>query len=116
MGALLLYGNTERSAAMRHEIPLAIIDPLLFAEVDGRRYVLTTHLESERVKRALGEVEVLDYIELGYRELVSGGMSFPEAAREIEARAVRQIGLGEAVVPGDFPLGSATGCAPTAWS
>ncbi|MFL5921910.1 MAG: M24 family metallopeptidase [Gaiellaceae bacterium] len=105
MGALLLYGNTERSAAMRHEIPLAIIDPLLFAEVDGRRYVLTTHLESERVKRALGEVEVLDYIELGYRELVSGGMSFPEAAREIEARAVRQIGLGEAAVPGDFPLG-----------
>jgi Xaa-Pro aminopeptidase len=48
---------------------------------------------------------VLDYIELGYRELVTGGMSFPDAAREIEARAVRQIGLREATVPGDFPLG-----------
>jgi Xaa-Pro aminopeptidase len=105
MRGLLLYGDTERSAAMRHEVPLAIIDSLLFAEVDGRRYVLTTQLESDRVKRALGEVEVLDYIALGYRELVSGGMSFPEAAREIEARAVKQIGLREATVAGDFPLG-----------
>jgi hypothetical protein len=28
MSALLLYGDTERSAALRHEIPIAIIDPL----------------------------------------------------------------------------------------
>jgi len=105
MRGLLLSGDTERFAALRHEVPLAIIDPLLFAEVDGRRYVLTTRLESDRVKRVLGDVEVLDYIELGYRELVTGGMSFPDAAREIEARAVRQIGLREATVPGDFPLG-----------
>jgi Xaa-Pro aminopeptidase len=105
MRALLLSGDTERFAALRHEVPLAIIDPLLFAEVDGRRYVLTTRLESDRVRRVLGDVKVLDYIELGYRELVTGGMSFPDAAREIEARAVQQIGLREATVPGDFPLG-----------
>jgi Xaa-Pro aminopeptidase len=105
VAALLLYGDTERSAALRHEIPLAIGDPFLFAEVDGRRYVLTNHLESERIKRALPDAELLHYFELGYKELVSHGMSLPDASREVEARAVREIGLGEAVVPGDFPLG-----------
>jgi Xaa-Pro aminopeptidase len=101
---LLLYGDTERSAALRHEIPIAIGDPFLFAEVDGRKYVLTTKLESDRVKRELPDAEVLDYFALGYKELVDGGMSYHHAGREVEARAVRQIGIDEAVVPGDFPL------------
>ena len=101
---LLLHGDTERSAALRHEIPIAIIDSLLFAEVDGRRYVLTTHLEGDRVRRVLPDAEVLDYFQLGYKELVERGLSFAEAGREVEARAVRQIGIEEAVVPGDFPL------------
>ena len=105
MPALLLHGDTERSAALRHEIPLAIIDPLLFAEVDGRTYVLTSFLEAERVKRVLPDVELLDYFELGYKDLVSDGMSLWDAAREVEARAVREMGLTEAIVPGDFPLG-----------
>jgi Xaa-Pro aminopeptidase len=104
MRALLLHGDTERSAALRHEIPIGIIDSLLFAEVDGRRCVLTTHLESDRVKRVLPDAQVLDYFELGYRELVEQGLSFAEAGREIEARAVRELGIGEAIVPGDFPL------------
>jgi Xaa-Pro aminopeptidase len=58
MRGLLLFGDTERSAALRHEIPVAIIDPLLFAEVDGRRYVLTSALEQARVKRALPDAAV----------------------------------------------------------
>jgi Xaa-Pro aminopeptidase len=105
MAPLLLQGDTERSAALRHEIPLAIIDPLLFAEVDGRTYVLTSFLEAERVKRVLPDAELLDFFELGYKELVRDGMSLWDAAREVEARAVREIGLTEAIVPGDFPLG-----------
>jgi Xaa-Pro aminopeptidase len=105
MGGLLLYGDTERSAALRHEIPIAIIDSLLFAEVDGRKYVLTTHLERERVQDVLPDAEVLDYFALGYKELVDGGLSFDEAGREVEARAVGQIGIEDAIVPGDFPLG-----------
>jgi Xaa-Pro aminopeptidase len=104
MRGLLLFGDTERSAALRHEIPIAIIDSLLFAEVDRRQYVLTSHLEAARVKRALPDAELLDYFVLGYKELVEGGMSFAEAGREVEARAVGQIGVEEAIVPGDFPL------------
>jgi Xaa-Pro aminopeptidase len=102
---LLLYGDTERSAALRHELPIPILDPVLLAEVDGRPYVLTTQLERARVKRALPAAEVLDYFALGFKELVESGLSFAEAGREAEARAVRQIGIDEAIVPGDFPLG-----------
>lgn len=105
MRGLLLHGNTEHSAALRHELPIAIIDPILFAEVDGRRYVLTSHLEADRVKRALPDAELLDYIRLGFRDFVQQGMSWAEAGRETEARAVKEIGLDEAMVPGDFPLG-----------
>jgi Xaa-Pro aminopeptidase len=104
MTGLLLYGDTERSASLRHEIPLAIGDPFLFAEVDGRQYVLTSHLEAPRLKRTLPDAELLDYFALGYKELVERGMSRVEAGREVEARAVQQIGLQEAIVPGDFPL------------
>jgi Xaa-Pro aminopeptidase len=66
--------------------------------------VLTSHLESDRVKHVLPDAEVLDFFELGYKELVKNGMSLANATRETEARAVRQIGIEEAIVPGDFPL------------
>jgi Xaa-Pro aminopeptidase len=104
MPGLLLFGDTERSAALRHEIPIAIIDPLLFAELDGRRFVLTSVLERDRVTRALSDAEVLDWFTLGWRDLVADGMSVAEADRETVARAVRRIGIDEAIVPGDFPL------------
>ena len=104
MRGLLLAGDTERSAALRHEIPVPIGDPLLFADVDGRRYVLTTRLESGRVQRELPDVKILDFFDLGYKELVESGLTMHEAGREIEIRAVREIGINEAIVPGDFPL------------
>jgi Xaa-Pro aminopeptidase len=104
MRGLLLHGETESSATLRHEVPIPIIDPFLFVEVDGRKYVLTSLLEADRMRQVLPDADLLDYFELGYKELVAGGMSIAEASREIEARAVREIGLEEAVVPGDFPL------------
>ena len=104
MRGLLLAGDTERSAALRHEIPVPIGDTLLFADVDGRRYVLTTRLESDRVQRELPDANMLDYFDLGYKELVESGLTMHEASREIEARAVREIGIDEAIVPADFPL------------
>jgi len=105
MRGLLLAGDTERSAALRHEIPVPIGDPLLFGEVDGRRYILTTRLESDRIQRELPDVQLLDYFELGYKELVGDGLSMHEASREVEARAVHDMGISEAIVPGNFPLG-----------
>ncbi len=104
MRALVLFGGTETSAALRHEIPIPILDPLLFAQADGRRYVLTSILEHDRVQKALPDAEILDWFSFGYRDLVAGGMSFVEAHREVVVRALEQIGIDAAVVPGDFPL------------
>ena len=104
MRGLLLYGDTERSASLRHEIPIPIGDPFLFAEADGQTYILTSRLETGRLARALPEAKLFDYFELGYKELVEGGLSRAEAAREIEARAVKQIGIEEAIVAAEFPL------------
>jgi Xaa-Pro aminopeptidase len=104
MRGLLLAGDTERSAALRHEIPVPIGDPLLFADVDGRRYVLTTRLESGRVQRELPDAKILDFFDLGYKELVESGLTMHEAGLEVEARVVRDIGISEAIVPPDFPL------------
>jgi Xaa-Pro aminopeptidase len=103
MTGLLLWGDSVGSAALRHEIPLAIISPLLFAEADGRRVVLTSFLERDRISHALPDVEMLDFFDFGWKDLVAGGMAFAEADREVVARVVRRIGIDEAVVPGDFP-------------
>ena len=45
MTAILLYGDTVRYPAIRHEIPREIIDPLLVAVANGRTSILTSSLE-----------------------------------------------------------------------
>jgi Xaa-Pro aminopeptidase len=102
---LLLFGATDRSAALRHEIPLEIIDPLLFAQTGGRTVILTSRLERDRIARALPDAELLDFFALGLRDLITEQALSREAATlEVAARAVAQIGLTTVLVPGDFPL------------
>ena len=104
MPPLLLYGDTERSPAMRHEIPIAIGDGMLFAELDGRTVILTSWLERDRILAVLPDVEILDFIELGMRGFVEQGMTRLEAEREVIAEVVTQLAIAEAVIPGDFPV------------
>ena len=104
MTALLLYGDTERSPAVRHEVPVAIGDGLLFAEVDGRTTILTSWLERDRIAAVLPQAEILEFNTLGMRGLVEEGMTRLGAEREVVLRAVRQLEIGEAVIPGDFPV------------
>jgi hypothetical protein len=56
---------------------------------------------------------VLDYFALGYKELVDGGLSFADAGREAEARAVQQIGIEEAIVPRRFSARARRPCGRT---
>jgi Xaa-Pro aminopeptidase len=79
MPALLLYGDTERSPAMRHEVPVAIGDGLLLAEVDGRTAILTSWLERDRIAAVLPDAEMLDFFALGMRALTEEGMTRLEA-------------------------------------
>jgi Xaa-Pro aminopeptidase len=108
MPDLLLYGDTEHSAALRHEIPIAIGDPLLYAEAGGRSFIAASSLERERLAAARPDAELIDDAELGFHELLRGsGMSFDEVWLELTSRAVEQIGVREAIVDFDFPLGVA---------
>jgi Xaa-Pro aminopeptidase len=104
MTTLLLFGDTERSPAMRHEVPLAIGDSFMFADIDGRRAVLTSSLERSRIAAALPDAELLDFTALGMRELIQEGHSRLEAQGEIAARAVSQLEITAAVIPWDFPV------------
>ena len=104
MAALLLYGDTVRQPALRHELPLAIIDPLLLADLDGRVSVLTSTLERDRIARARPDVQLLDFDDFGFRALINEGRTYDEAGRLAAVRAVQELGLAHVTVPGDFPL------------
>jgi Xaa-Pro aminopeptidase len=75
MPDVLLYGDTERSAALRHEVPIAIGDPFLFGEIGGRTYILSSTLERERIVAVRPDAELVDYAELGFYELLGTGLS-----------------------------------------
>ena len=104
MPAILICGDTLRSPELRHEVPLGIGDPFLYLESDGRRAVVTNVLEVDRIAREAPQLERLLADELGIDELIAQGLPRPVIEREIYVRAVRQLGIGEAVVPPDFPL------------
>jgi Xaa-Pro aminopeptidase len=104
VGAILIYGDTERSATLRHEVPLAIGDPFLFIQSDGAPVILTNALERERIARVVPGAELVLMNELGFLELVRGGMSRDEAELEVVARAVTRVGVRAASVPPDLPV------------
>ena len=104
MGALLLYGDTERSAAMRHEVPITIIDPFLYAESDGHVWILSSSLEGERLAACRPDAELLDMRELGLTELLRSATSREEINLELASRAAARTGIRDAIVDFDFPL------------
>jgi Xaa-Pro aminopeptidase len=81
-----------------------IIDSLMFCERGGQRYVLAKHLEHSRVARALPDAEILDFLDLGIRELSETGLLPEEAEREVAVRVAQHLELREATIPGDFPV------------
>ena len=107
MTAYLLYGDTARHAALRHEIPLEIIDPLLHVRDGERVLVMTSHLERARIAAVLPDAEIALMDRLGLYDLVQEGMSRDDAELEVARRALREWGIDAGVVPTEFPLGLA---------
>ena len=99
--ALLMYGDTGRSADMFHTLPMLLMDPFLLVEMDGRKIAVQSVIERERIL-AHGGVEVLDMVSLGLDELLKSGMNWTQVDVEIAARACRELGIASAVVPPDF--------------
>jgi Xaa-Pro aminopeptidase len=102
--SVLIYADTIRSPELRHEVPAEIMDPFLYAEVDGRRYAVVSQLETQTVNERAPDVEVMGPEQLGWDELVERHPSWDEAAQELVVRACRRMGITEAVAPSTFPL------------
>ena len=75
MTDFLYYGDTERSAAMRHELPVPIGDPFLLGIVGGQLHVMTSSLERSRVAAAAPDAVLHDLTDLGLYDLLGSGIS-----------------------------------------
>jgi Xaa-Pro aminopeptidase len=101
---VLIYGDTQTSATMRHEVPLSIGDPFLYLEADGRRVVLTSTLEESRLADRVSDLECLLIDALGWDELRDEERSRAEIERELCLRAALSLRIDEAVIPPEFPV------------
>ena len=103
MPDVLLYADTYRSPELRHEVPIGIPDPFLYAEQDGAKHIAIGAMEIPRLAE-LGLFELHPSEEYGSDELIASGLSYPEVRQEVVLRAVKGLGITSAVVPETFPL------------
>ena len=104
MPDVLIFGDTLRHAELRHELPLAVPDPFLYAEAGGQRHAVVSSIERSRVAAVDGALRVHTVEEYGYDELVLAGTGRAEAQLEAAVRACHALGLERAAVPPDFPI------------
>jgi Xaa-Pro aminopeptidase len=103
---VLIYGDTLREPALRHEVPIAIGDPFVYLEHGGARHVVVPALELPRA-RELDGVQAHTLDEYGLHEFVGSGLGREEVYEEVYVRAVQALGVESAVVPERFALGFA---------
>jgi Xaa-Pro aminopeptidase len=107
MPDVLIVADTVRSPELRHEVPLAVPDPFLYAEVGGNRVVMISSLEASRVADLGLGLEVLTYEDVGSDALLKQGLDAYEFDRALLLNACRQLGVSAAMTPNTFPLGLA---------
>jgi Xaa-Pro aminopeptidase len=98
-----MYADTYRSPELRHEVPIGIPDPFLYAEQDGVKHIAIGAMEIARLAE-LGLFELHPSEEYGADELLRSGLSYAEVRQEVVLRAVKALGITSAVVPEAFPL------------
>ena len=101
---VLIYADSLRSPEMRHEVPLAVPDPFLYAEHDGKGSVVASSFELGRISEVAPQLEVLPLEEFGLDELYAQGLTRDEIELEVVLRAARRFGLEQVSVPATFPL------------
>jgi Xaa-Pro aminopeptidase len=89
---------------MRHEVPVAVPDPFLYAERNGQRYVVASSFELDRIAEVAPDLELMPLEELGLDELYAQGLNRDEIELELALRAARRFGIDRAAVPPTFPL------------
>jgi Xaa-Pro aminopeptidase len=102
--ALLLFADSDRSMDLFAAVGTVVMDPFLYAELDGRRVAVLGHIDHASVRAADPEIELLDIRDFGRRELFEQGMDWIEAQLEIARRACAHLGVTAATVSWDFPV------------
>ena len=99
---VLIFADSVTSPEMRHEVPVVIPDPFLYAEKDGKRYVVSAAFEVDRVKE-IG-IEASPWEHYSYDELIATGLPREEIVwKHVNLNACRELGITDAVVPRSFP-------------
>jgi Xaa-Pro aminopeptidase len=104
---VLMVGDTVRMPELRHEVPLGIPDPFVYAEKDGERIVVVSSMEATRVEALGTGLDVHPTEEFGADEIRRSGLDVHEGARRLTVQIVQGLGIERATVPQGFPLGSA---------
>jgi Xaa-Pro aminopeptidase len=83
------------------------LDPFLLGIVGGRMHVMASPLEVERIAAAAPDAVLHDLAALGLYELFDSGMNGHQLDLELASRAAGAMGVREAVVDPDMPVGIA---------
>ncbi len=102
MPDVLIFADSVLSPEMRHEVPVMVPDPFLYADKGGKRYAAASSFEVSRIAEA--GIEAHPWEDFGYDELIAEGLPREEITwLHVNLNACRAFGIEDAVVPRSFP-------------
>ena len=102
---VLLIGDTLRLPELRHEVPVDIGDPFLYAEVGARRVAIVWSVEGDRIALRDPTIELVPSEAFPLDELLAGGLDAYEVFPALFSQMAASLGIERALVPERFPLG-----------
>ncbi|MBW3592642.1 MAG: Xaa-Pro peptidase family protein [Actinobacteria bacterium] len=103
MPNVVIVADTVRSPELRHEVPVPVLDPLIYVETEQTRTVYSASNEIPRLEDIEG-LEIVPLEEIGLDELRKAGLAWAELELELALRACRHAGVSDAAAPRAFPL------------
>ena len=104
MPDVLIYADTVRSPAMRHEVPILVPDPFLYVERDGARHTVSTSFEVDRIAAIPGGPQAHASEEYGFDDLIAQRLPREEVDLGVVVNACKAFGVEKAVAPPTFPI------------
>src|SRR5919204_6171024 len=101
---VLIYGDSLRSPEMRHEVPVSVPDPFLYAEGNGTRHVVASSFELDRIAEIAPELDLVPLEDFGLDDLYAQGLTRDDIELELVLRATQRFEIDQAAVPTTFPL------------
>jgi Xaa-Pro aminopeptidase len=99
---LLIFSESRNGPDMRHAAGVAIHDPFLYAEHEGKRYAVITGFEVPLLLDAGIEARSLE--QCGLDAFLTDGLSRAQARVGAYVRGAQELGIESAAVPPSFPL------------